>query len=251
MSDINATNTTNTYKIGYVSHMTQDNLKKAAANAAIQKIEPLLESTTIVGVGTGSTTNFFIDALAEIKHKFDGAVASSVASAKLLKAHHIPVYELNTVNAIAVYVDGADESNRQLQLIKGGGGALTREKIIAAVAEQFICIVDDSKLVDILGAFPLPVEVIPMARSYVARELVKLGGVPEYRQGFITDNNNIIIDVYNLNINKPLSIERSINNITGVVSNGLFAQRPADLLLVSSNDGVKSIELSDANILNS
>lgn len=220
--------------------MTQDELKKAVASAAAKQIEPQLESTTIVGVGTGSTTNFFIDELASIRHKFDGAVASSVASAERLKAHNIPVYELNTVNDVLVYVDGADETNDHLQLIKGGGGALTREKIIAAVAEQFICIVDDSKLVDILGAFPLPVEVIPMARSHVARELIKLGGVPEYRQGFVTDNGNIILDVYNLQISEPLALESKINNITGVVSNGLFAQRPADLLLIGSARGVES-----------
>ncbi len=220
--------------------MTQDELKQAVARAAVEQIKPGLESSTIVGVGTGSTTNFFIDELATIRHKFDGAVASSVASAARLKAHNIPVYELNTVNDVQVYVDGADESNGQLQLIKGGGGALTREKIIAAVANQFICIIDDSKLVDILGAFPLPVEVVPMARSHVARELVKLGGVPEYRQGFVTDNGNIILDLYNLKIGEPLALENKINNITGVVSNGLFAQRPADLLLIGSDQGVES-----------
>lgn len=220
--------------------MTQDELKQAVARAAVEQIKPGLESSTIVGVGTGSTTNFFIDELATIRHKFDGAVASSVASAARLKALNIPVYELNTVNDVQVYVDGADESNGQLQLIKGGGGALTREKIIAAIANQFICIIDDSKLVDILGAFPLPVEVIPMARSHVARELVKLGGVPEYRQGFVTDNGNIILDLYNLKIGEPLALESKINNITGVVSNGLFAQRPADLLLIGSDQGVKS-----------
>ena len=220
--------------------MTQDELKQAVARAAVEQIKPGLESSTIVGVGTGSTTNFFIDELATIRHKFDGAVASSVASAARLKAHNIPVYELNTVNDVQVYVDGADESNGQLQLIKGGGGALTREKIIAAVANQFICIIDDSKLVDILGAFPLPVEVVPMARSHVARELVKLGGVPEYRQGFVTDNGNIILDLYNLKIGEPLTLESKINNITGVVSNGLFAQRPADLLLIGSDQGVES-----------
>lgn len=220
--------------------MTQDELKKAVARAAVKQIEPQLGSTTIVGVGTGSTTNFFIDELATIRHKFDGTVASSIASAERLKAHNIPVYELNTVTAVLVYVDGADETNDHLQLIKGGGGALTREKIIAAVAEQFICIVDDSKLVNILGTFPLPVEVIPMARSHVARELVKLGGVPEYRQGFVTDNGNIILDVHNLQISEPVALESKINNITGVVCNGLFAQRPADLLLIGGSDGVKS-----------
>ncbi len=225
--------------------MTQDELKQAVARAAVEQIKPGLESSTIVGVGTGSTTNFFIDELATIKHRFDGAVASSVASATRLKAHNIPVYELNTVNEVQVYVDGADESNDQLQLIKGGGGALTREKIIAAVANQFICIIDDSKLVDILGAFPLPVEVIPMARSHVARELVKLGGVPEYRQGFVTDNGNIILDLHNLQIGEPLALESRVNNITGVVSNGLFAQRPADLLLIGSDQGVKSKSIAE------
>lgn len=221
--------------------MTQDELKQAVGQAAVDHIKSRLKNDTIVGVGTGSTTNCFIDALAAIKHTFDGTVASSVASADRLKAHGIPVYELNTVDQVAVYVDGADESNDQLQLIKGGGGALTREKIIAAVADEFVCIVDDSKQVDILGQFPLPVEVIPMARSHVARELVKLGGVPEYREGFVTDNGNIILDVYNLDISQPIALEGRINDIVGVVSNGLFAQRPADLLLVGSENGIESV----------
>ncbi len=218
--------------------MNQDELKQAVAEAAIAHIEPMLKSDTIVGVGTGSTANFFIDALAAIKHKFDGAVASSEATAERLKAHQIPVYELNTVDRVRVYVDGADETNAQLQLIKGGGGALTREKIAAAVAEEFVCIVDASKQVDVLGEFPLPVEVIPMARSHVARELVKLGGTPEYRQGFLTDNGNIILDVYNLDISQPVRMEQNINNIVGVVTNGLFASRAADILLVGTPRGV-------------
>ncbi len=221
--------------------MTQDELKRAVAEAAVSHIKGMLNNDTIVGVGTGSTTNLFIDALARIKHIFDGAVASSVATAERLKAHNIPVYELTSVDKITVYVDGADESNANLQLIKGGGGALTREKIIAAVAEQFVCIVDDSKLVDILGQFPLPVEVIPMARSHVARELVKLGGAPEYRHDFVTDNGNIILDVYNLDIQQPIALESRINDIVGVVCNGLFAARPADVLLVGSDTGVQQI----------
>lgn len=222
--------------------MNQDELKQAVAEAAIAYIEPLLKSDTIVGVGTGSTANFFIDALAAIKHKFDGTVASSAATTERLKAHQIPVYELNTVDRVQVYIDGADETNAQLQLIKGGGGALTREKIVAAVAEEFVCIVDASKQVDILGEFPLPVEVIPMARSHVARELVKLGGTPEYRQGFVTDNDNIILDVHNLDIAQPVKLEWDINNIVGVVTNGLFAARAADLLLVGTAGGVVTVK---------
>ena len=223
------------------SPMTQDELKQAVGQAAVDHIQNRLQNDTIVGVGTGSTTNCFIDALAQIKHRFDGAVSSSVASTSRLKAHGIPVYELTVVDRVAVYVDGADETNAALELIKGGGGALTREKIIAAVAEEFVCIVDASKQVDVLGAFPLPVEVIPMARSHVARELVKLGGAPEYRDGFVTDNGNIILDVHNLEIIQPMKLESQINNIVGVVSNGLFAQRPADVLLVGSEQGVLQI----------
>lgn len=219
--------------------MTQDELKQAVGQAAVDHIQNRLQNDTIVGVGTGSTTNYFIDALAKIKHLFDGAVSSSLASTERLKAHGIPVYELTVVDKVAVYVDGADETNAALQLIKGGGGALTREKIIAAVAEEFVCIIDASKQVDVLGTFPLPIEVIPMARSHVARELVKLGGAPEYREGFITDNGNIILDVYNLEIFQPIKMETQINNIVGVVSNGLFAQRPADLLLIGTELGVK------------
>lgn len=223
------------------SPMTQDELKQAVGQAAVDHIQNRLQNDTIVGVGTGSTTNCFIDALAQIKHRFDGAVSSSVVSTARLKAHGIPVYELTVVDRVAVYVDGADETNAALELIKGGGGALTREKIIAAVAEEFVCIVDASKQVDVLGAFPLPVEVIPMARSHVARELVKLGGAPEYRDGFVTDNGNIILDVHNLEIIQPMKLESQINNIVGVVSNGLFAQRPADVLLVGSEQGVLQI----------
>lgn len=222
--------------------MNQDDLKKMVADAAIQIIEEKLINDSIVGVGTGSTANYFIDALKQIKHKFDGAVASSIASAERLKKHGIPVYELNVVDEIVVYVDGADESNRQLQLIKGGGGALTREKIVAAVSTEFFCIVDQSKLVDTLGAFPLPIEVIPMARSHVAREMVRLGGEPLYREGFTTDNGNQILDVHQLLIDDPADLEGKINDIVGVVANGLFALQPADLLLVGGESGVTEIK---------
>ena len=221
--------------------MTQDELKQAVAKAAVDHIAPHLEPSSIVGVGTGSTANFFIDYLAEYRNDFDGAVASSEATAERLKKHGIPVYDLNAVNEIEFYVDGADETNESLELIKGGGGALTREKIVAAVAKTFICIADESKKVGILGEFPLPVEVIPMARSHVGREIVKLGGDPVYRDGFVTDNGNIIIDIHNMDISRPLVVEEKLNNIVGVVPNGLFARRPADLLLLGTRDGVKSI----------
>ncbi|MDP5210458.1 ribose-5-phosphate isomerase RpiA [Microbulbifer sp. 2205BS26-8] len=221
--------------------MTQDELKLASARAAVDYIAPHLETGSIVGIGTGSTANFFIDHLSGIKGKFDGAVASSEASAERLKSHGIPVYELNCVDSIQFYVDGTDEVNPTLELIKGGGAALTREKIVAACADLFICIADESKWVETLGAFPLPVEVIPMARALVARELVKLGGDPVYRQGVITDNGNAILDVYNLKIHQPIDLEETINNITGVVTNGIFARRPADLLLLSTGTGVKNI----------
>jgi len=221
--------------------MTQDELKQAVAKAAVDHIAPHLEPSSIVGVGTGSTANFFIDYLAEYRNDFDGAVASSEATAERLKKHGIPVYDLNAVNEIEFYVDGADETNESLELIKGGGGALTREKIVAAVAKTFICIADESKKVGILGEFPLPVEVIPMARSHVGREIVKLGGDPVYRDGFVTDNGNIIIDIHNMDISRPLVVEEKLNNIVGVVTNGLFARRPADLLLLGTRDGVKSI----------
>ena len=223
--------------------MTQDQLKQAVAQAAIDIILPKLDEKSIVGVGTGSTANCFIDALAKHRMEFDGAVASSEATAQRLKAHGIPVYDLNSVSDLEFYVNGADESNERLELIKGGGAALTREKIVAAVAKTFICIADESKLVPLLGAFPLPVEVIPMARSHVARQLVKLGGDPVYREGVLTDNGNIILDVYNLQIDSPVKLEEQINNIVGVVTNGLFAARPADLLLLGTKDGVKSISL--------
>lgn len=222
--------------------MNQDQLKSAVAKAALEYIQPKLDNDSIIGVGTGSTANFFIDHLAEIKHTFDGAVASSEASAARLKSHGIPVYELGTVDEMEFYIDGADETNAHLQLIKGGGGALTREKIVAAVAKKFLCIVDASKKVDLLGTFPLPIEVIPMARSYVGRELVKLGGDPVYREGFVTDNGNQILDVFNMKILNPKELEEKINNITGVVTNGLFAIRPADLLFVGSSSGVEVLE---------
>ena len=218
--------------------MTQDEMKLAVAQAAIEYVQV----GTIIGVGTGSTANFFIDELAKIKGKIEGTVASSVASAERLKGHGIPVYDLNAVDDISVYVDGADESNRHLHLGKGGGGALTREKIVAAASKKFVCIADESKLVDILGQFPLPVEVIPMARSLVAREIVKLGGEPVLRQGFTTDNGNVILDVHNLEIMEPVKLEQTLNNLTGVVTNGLFAMRPADVLLLGTKDGVKTMD---------
>ena len=216
--------------------MTQDEKKQRVAEAAIEHVG----SSSIIGVGTGSTANYFIDALAAIKGQLDGAIASSEETARRLKAVGIPVMELSAVSEIDIYVDGADETNRHRHLIKGGGGALTREKIVAAASRKFVCIVDDSKLVDRLGAFPLPVEVIPMARSYVARELVKLGGSPEYRDNFVTDNGNQILDVRNLTINEPGALEATINGIAGVVTNGLFAIRAADLVLVGGENGVES-----------
>ncbi|MPY23139.1 ribose-5-phosphate isomerase RpiA [Shewanella sp. YLB-07] len=218
--------------------MTQDEMKKAAGWAALQYVE----KDTIVGVGTGSTVNHFIDALATMKADIEGAVSSSAASTEKMKALGIPVYDLNSVNELSVYVDGADEINERMDMIKGGGAALTREKIIAAVAEKFICIVDNTKQVDILGEFPLPVEVIPMARSYVARQLVKLGGDPVYREDCLTDNGNIILDVYNMKIMKPKELEEQINQIVGVVTNGLFANRGADVLLVGTPEGVKTVK---------
>jgi ribose 5-phosphate isomerase A len=218
--------------------MTQDEMKKAAAIKALDYIK----ADTIVGVGTGSTVNHFIDALATIKDKIIGAVSSSDASTERLKSYGIEVFDLNNVDGIDVYVDGADEINPHMHMIKGGGAALTREKIVAAVAKTFVCIADDSKQVPMLGGFPLPVEVIPMARSYVARELVKLGGDPAYRQGVITDNGNVIIDVHNLEILDPKALENSINAIVGVVTNGLFANRPANVLIIGSVDGTKIIK---------
>lgn len=221
--------------------MTQDELKKAVAEAALELIKPKLDEDSIIGVGTGTTANFFIDALATVKTHFDGAVASSDATAERLKSHGIPVYDLNSTSSLEFYVDGADESNDRLELIKGGGAALTREKIVAAVAKKFICIADESKLVNILGEFPLPVEVIPMARSHVAREVVKLGGDPVYREGVTTDNGNIILDVFNMDISAPIQIEERLNQIVGVVTNGLFAARPADTLLLGTKEGVKTL----------
>lgn len=221
--------------------MNRDELKQAVANAALDYIRPRLEHDTVLGIGTGSTANLFIDALGSIKGQVYATVASSEASAQRLKSHGIPVYELNTVDRVDFYIDGADESNAALQLIKGGGAALTREKIVAAVAQHFICIADESKLVHTLGEFPLPVEVIPMARSYVARQLVKLGGDPVYREGVVTDNGNVILDVHNFSIPQPLAMEEKINNITGVVTNGLFALRPADVLLLGTAEGVKTL----------
>jgi ribose 5-phosphate isomerase A len=215
--------------------LSQDQLKLAAAQRALD----FVPDDCIVGVGTGSTVNLFIDQLATIKGRIRGAVSSSEASTQRLKALNIPVYDLNTVDEMPVYVDGADEINHYLHMIKGGGGALTREKIVAAVAEQFVCIIDESKYVDVLGAFPLPVEVIPMARSYVARELVKLGGHPEQRHGFTTDNGNIILDVHRLQINKPVEMEEAINQIAGVVTCGLFARRRADVALIGRQSGVE------------
>jgi ribose 5-phosphate isomerase A len=223
--------------------MNQDELKQAVGRRAAEYIEPHLDSKSIVGVGTGSTANCFIDALANSAHKFDGAIASSEATAERLQAHGIKVYDLNSVDELMVYVDGADEVNPSLELIKGGGGALTREKIVAAVAKEFVCIVDASKQVEVLGSYPLPVEVIPMARSYVARKLVGLGGEPVYREGFVTDNGNIILDVHGLSITEPCAMEDEINAITGVVTQGLFAKRPADVLLVGSDSGVAEIKL--------
>ena len=218
--------------------MSAEDRKKKAAEAALA----YLDDARIVGIGTGSTVNHFIDALGKIKGRIEGAVSSSEASTQRLKALGIPVLDLNSAGDISVYVDGADEANRHLQLIKGGGGALTREKIVAAASKKFVCIADDSKLKDVLGVFPLPVEVIPMARSYVARQLVKLGGQPEWRQGFVTDNGNHILDVHNLKILDPPKMEADIGAITGVVCVGLFARRPADVLLIAREDRVETIK---------
>jgi len=212
----------------------QNAKKNRVAEAAIEFIREKM----VIGVGTGSTVNFFIERLATIKHMIEGAVASSVATENLLRHHDIPLLSLNDIDDLMIYIDGADEANRDLHLIKGGGGALTREKIIAAASRQFICITDDSKLVDILGSFPLPVEIIPMAQRYVYRELLTLGGRPVLRDGFITDNGNLILDIENLQISNPVELEESLNNITGVVTNGLFAKRPADILLVADDDGI-------------
>ena len=217
--------------------MTNDDLKKQAAEAALEYIE----DDWIIGVGTGSTVNYLIDALARIKNRLDAAVSSSEASTARLKAHGIQVLDLNAVGPLPIYIDGADEATRALHLIKGGGGALTREKIIATASERFICIADQSKLVDVLGRFPLPVEVIPMARSSVARELLNRGGQPVWREHFSTDNGNLILDVHGLDITEPAALEAELNNIPGVVTVGIFALRPADVLLLGTARGVQKI----------
>ncbi|MCG7499048.1 ribose-5-phosphate isomerase RpiA [Vibrio sp. Of7-15] len=218
--------------------MTQDEMKKAAGWAALEYVKP----GSIVGVGTGSTVNHFIDALATMKEQIKGAVSSSVASTEKLEALGIEVFDCNEVSSLSVYVDGADEINGNNEMIKGGGAALTREKIVAAISEKFICIVDDTKKVDVLGQFPLPVEVIPMARSYIGRELVKLGGDPAYREGVITDNGNVILDVHGLKITDAKELEDKINALPGVVTVGLFAHRGADALIVGTANGAKVYE---------
>lgn len=217
--------------------MTQDEQKRAAARAAIHHVPP----GCVVGVGTGSTANYFIDELSNIRHRIEGAVASSEATAQRLSGHGIEVVDLNSIDVLPVYVDGTDEITEHLAMIKGGGGALTREKIVAAVAKKFICIADQSKLVPMLGKFPLPVEVIPMARGYVAREITRLGGQPVLREGFITDNGNLILDVHGLQILNPVELETTLNQITGVVTNGLFAKRGADVLLLGIDTGIRTI----------
>jgi ribose 5-phosphate isomerase A len=216
--------------------MTQDELKKQVADAALKYAQE-----GVIGVGSGSTVNHFIDSLATVKHKIEGAVAASEASAERLKKHGIKVFDLNSIRDLAVYVDGADEVTENLHMVKGGGGALTREKIVAAVARKFVCICDASKLVPVLGKFPLPVEVIPMARSYVGRELVRLGGQPELRQGFITDNGNIVLDCRGMTLLDPPKTEGEINQLAGVVTNGIFARRPADVLLLAEASGTRTV----------
>ena len=216
--------------------MTQDDKKRRAAEAALKYVEP----GAYIGIGTGGTVNLFIEALAQTRPLIEGAVASSEATAALLRRHRIPLADLNSVGELPIYIDGADQASKFLHLIKGGGGALTREKIIAAASKIFVCILDDSKLVNVLGTIvPLPIEVIPMARSYVARQLVKLGGQPILRTGFTTDNGHMILDVHNLAILEPAKVEAEINNIPGVVGNGIFARRPADVLLVGTEAGVR------------
>lgn len=217
--------------------MNQNKLKQAAAEAALKYILPDM----MVGVGTGTTVDYFINALVTIKHKIKGAVASSIQTEKKLKALNIPVYDLNAVDAVSIYIDGADEFTTYKTLIKGGGGALTREKIVAATATQFICIADQTKEVSVLGKFPVPIEVIPMARGLVARAIVKLGAIPEYRAGFITDNGNIILDIFQLDLTQPMKMEETLNNITGVVCNGIFAKRTADKIVVANEQGVREI----------
>jgi ribose 5-phosphate isomerase A len=220
--------------------MNADSLKRAAAEAALATIKPRLRNDSIVGIGTGSTTNMFIDALATLRGHFDAAVASSEASAQRLRKHGIAVIDLNAASEVLVYVDGADEVNPARQMIKGGGGALAREKIVAATATEFLCIVDESKLVAKLGAYPLPVEVLPMARGLVARALVGLGGEPVYRDGVVTDNGNIILDVHGLDLADPLDMERRINNIVGAVCNGIFAAQAADVVIVAGQSGIRT-----------
>ncbi|HHH13182.1 MAG TPA: ribose-5-phosphate isomerase RpiA [Thiolapillus brandeum] len=217
--------------------MNAEELKRQAAEAALE----YLPEGGVLGIGTGSTVNHFIDLLADVKGRYEGAVSSSEASTERLKKIGIPVLDLNAVGDLEIYVDGADESNRYLHLIKGGGGALTREKIIAAASKKFVCIADESKLVDVLGKFPLPIEVIPMARSYVARQLVKLGGTPVWREGFVTDNGNIILDVHNLEITEPVKLETELNQIAGVVTVGIFGHRPADVLILGTPEGPRTI----------
>ncbi|MBT3094279.1 MAG: ribose-5-phosphate isomerase RpiA [Candidatus Thiodiazotropha endolucinida] len=216
--------------------MNADDLKKQAAEAALEYVKG-----GIIGVGTGSTVNHFIDYLAGVKGKIEGTVSSSEASSERLKSHGIPVLDLNAAGELDIYIDGADESDHYLNLIKGGGGALTREKIIAGASKKFICIADESKLVDVLGSFPLPVEVIPMARSHVARQLVKMGGTPIWRESFVTDNGNAILDVHNLEIMKPREMENAINAIAGVVTTGIFAMRGADVLILGTEQGAKTV----------
>ncbi|RVU84571.1 ribose-5-phosphate isomerase RpiA [Leucothrix sargassi] len=220
--------------------MTQDEMKRAAAAEALKYVE----DNSIIGVGTGSTANHFIDLLAESRIPLKGTVASSIKTAERLKSHGIKVMELNQTGPLDLYVDGADESDAKLNLIKGGGGALTREKIVAAASDVFVCIADESKLVEVMGEFPLPVEVIPMAQSYVAREMVKLGGMPTLREGYTTDNGNIILDVSGLKITDPVALESQINQVTGVVTVGLFAQRPADVLILGTPGGAKVLKAS-------
>ncbi|MDG1693648.1 MAG: ribose-5-phosphate isomerase RpiA [Porticoccaceae bacterium] len=221
--------------------MDQNQLKQAVAQAAVEYCLTKIDADSIIGIGTGSTANCFIDQIAEYKHLFQGTVASSEGSAERLRSHGIEVFDLNQVDEVTIYIDGADEANPKLELIKGGGAALTREKIVTAVAKEFVCIADESKWVDSLGTFPLPVEVIPMARSHVARELVKLGGDPVWREGVITDNGNIILDVHHLYpMASSCNIEEKINHITGVVTNGLFALKPADILFLATQDGIVS-----------
>jgi ribose 5-phosphate isomerase A len=219
--------------------MSTEDMKKRAAEAALA----FVQDDMVVGVGTGSTVDYFIAALAKLKGRIEGTVSSSEATTQRLKAHGIPVLELNAVGPLPLYVDGTDEANRQLQLIKGGGGAVTREKVIAAASRQFVCIADQSKLVDVLGQFPLPIEVIPMARSYVGREIVRRGGQPVLREQFITDNGNLILDVYNLSFLEPITLEKELNNIPGIVTVGLFALRPADILLLGTPAGVQQLRL--------